>query len=280
MAEVTSRREQLSTNPRHIWKHLANHYLSLGAGKHKLRNGGGEAISAVHAWSTSEGAGNHNLTESQLLCHLLMQVTLKSSGAVDIALYLYCNPSWLTAKNNGAAPGPSNAIFSAGETPPPLSPWGPRLPRPQSIRCAAPQHVHSSHRLTLYCFQPRTWLIFRIKKQQMRPFKSDCLRCLLPGDLQRRMCWRTSFSSTQPTISSGHPKPAIPLQTHTRTMCLRTTALWSATTRLLGCGAPFRKPDCMTCPFPPRNWYERAFLISQTCCEGIGDISSTQSDSP
>ncbi len=42
-------------------------------------------------------------------------VTLKSSGAVDMALYLYCNPSWFSATAGNSVPRPGNAIFSSGE---------------------------------------------------------------------------------------------------------------------------------------------------------------------
>lgn len=41
-------------------------------------------------------------------------VTVKSSGAVDQALYLYCNPAWFSATDGNSVPRPGNAIFSSG----------------------------------------------------------------------------------------------------------------------------------------------------------------------
>ena len=41
-------------------------------------------------------------------------VTVKSSGAVDIAPYLYCNPSWYSATPGNSVPGPTNAIYVSG----------------------------------------------------------------------------------------------------------------------------------------------------------------------
>lgn len=43
-----------------------------------------------------------------------LQITLKSTGAVDVAAYLYCNPSW-RSKELGQRAGPSNAIYRSEE---------------------------------------------------------------------------------------------------------------------------------------------------------------------
>lgn len=41
-------------------------------------------------------------------------LTLKTSGAVDAALYMYCNPAWFSATEGNSIPKPSNAIFKSG----------------------------------------------------------------------------------------------------------------------------------------------------------------------
>ncbi len=44
-----------------------------------------------------------------------VQVKLKSSGGVDVALYLYCNPAWFSASApENSVPRPTNAIFKSG----------------------------------------------------------------------------------------------------------------------------------------------------------------------
>lgn len=63
-----------------------------------------------------------SLTPGKRLSSGAPQITLKTSGAVDVALYMYCNPSWLTAKNKGEAAGPRNAIFRSGAPPTLLPP--------------------------------------------------------------------------------------------------------------------------------------------------------------
>lgn len=41
-------------------------------------------------------------------------LTLKTSGAYDAALYMYCNPAWFSATEGNAVPRPANAIFKSG----------------------------------------------------------------------------------------------------------------------------------------------------------------------
>lgn len=42
-------------------------------------------------------------------------MTLKTSGAYDSALYMYCNPAWFSATEGNAIPRPANAIFKSGQ---------------------------------------------------------------------------------------------------------------------------------------------------------------------
>jgi hypothetical protein len=42
-------------------------------------------------------------------------MTLKTSGAYDSALYMYCNPAWFSATEGNSVPRPANAIFKSGQ---------------------------------------------------------------------------------------------------------------------------------------------------------------------